>query len=157
MGEYEEGRADPPAPDGAPKPGTIGELAANIKAQGLIGLSCALTLLQVDYQDFPELAAAYKACWRALKPYSDAEMRKLQQIVEAQGPDGVGDAPVSLQEAAWKRVRWSGNPPYSEPLFGWRTRLGRHTTADEKKWLHAQGFEFSGGWWGRPDGGFGAR
>lgn len=146
-GQYQAGQADPPAPEEGPKPGTIGALAAHIRQHGLIDLSCALTLLQVDTQEEPELAAAYKACWKALKPYSDRETQKLQEIVEAYGPEGILNAPVSLQGVAWKRVRWSGTPV----LFGWRVRLGRHTTAEEKKWLHASGFDFSGGWWGRRD------
>lgn len=59
--------------------------------------------------------------------------------------------PDSLAREVFKRVKWSGNPQHSPIVMGWTVRLGRYTTADEKRWFAANGFKFSGGKWGRPD------
>lgn len=154
-GEFEEVPA--PVLNEAPKRGTIGELAAVMRRFDLVSLSCALTLLQGDEGVEPDIAAAYKACWQALKPHAEKQTAALQALVEAHGPPSIDSAVASLQSAAWKRVRWSGNPKHptdSKVIYGWRVRLGRHTTMDERAWLHGHGFEFSGGWWGRPDEGW---
>lgn len=38
-------------------------------------------------------------------------------------------------------------------LFCWKFKLVRHTSADERAWLKARGWRFSGGRWFRPDDG----
>ena len=62
-------------------------------------------------------------------------------------------APATLIEAGFKRRIFSGNPhaqnaPYR---YGWIIRLGGPVRADEKRWLVAHGYSYSGGKWCRAD------
>lgn len=59
--------------------------------------------------------------------------------------------PDSLLGEKFKRVLWSGNPPHSPYVHGWVMKLGRLTSAVEKKWFKDNGFRFGRGAWGRPD------
>ena len=49
----------------------------------------------------------------------------------------------------------SGNPavPGCPLVYGWIFRLRRYTTSDERAWLKANGWGFSGGKWIKPDDG----
>lgn len=52
-----------------------------------------------------------------------------------------------------RHIWWGGNSDLEGcPLYrGWRFRLVRHTSDDERKWLRERGWRFRGGWWGRRD------
>lgn len=134
---------------------TLGELAAIIRRHGIVSLRGAFLLAQLDATD-GHYVEAYKACGEALKPFAEAEDKRLKKIVESMGPEELADAPQTLLAygVRWERVRWSGNPPHAEVVFGWRVKLNSNATGDEKAWFHRHGFRFSGGRWGRPDGGF---
>lgn len=56
-----------------------------------------------------------------------------------------------IDPALFKRRLFSGNPPHAPHVYGWIIRLHRYTTDIEKAWLHAHGYEFSGGKWCRAD------
>ncbi|HAA04356.1 MAG TPA: hypothetical protein DCE18_13485 [Syntrophobacteraceae bacterium] len=67
--------------------------------------------------------------------------------------DALGtDTPVSLRDNDnWRRIKWEGNPTFAPIVWGWRIKLYRPTTPEEKAWFHAHGFHFGGGRWHRRD------
>lgn len=63
------------------------------------------------------------------------------------------DLPETIvRDTLWLRhVVWSGNPPHAPYAYGWLFKLDRYTTPEERAWLKAHGWRFSGGKWGKPD------
>ena len=91
-----------------------------------------------------ECAAAANGAYDRVDAEGDAAFRRaLEQEIEELSP------PATL--AGFRRCPFRGNPPFSPLVYGWVLRLDRRTTRDERAWLKATGFIFSGGTWQRED------
>lgn len=75
-GEYQEGTADPPPPEGE----TVGDLAAMIGRFSIVAIKSAFMVAELDETDFGR-AAAFKAAWMALGPHAEAEVKIAEKIL----------------------------------------------------------------------------
>ena len=80
MGEYEEGLADPPAPEEE----TVGDLAAMLRRFSIVAIKSAFMVVEIDEADFGR-AAAFKAAWTALKPHAEAEVKIAKKLLARSG------------------------------------------------------------------------
>jgi len=79
MGEYEEGLADPPAPEEE----TVGDLAAMLRRFSIVAIKSAFMVVEIE-ADFGR-AAAFKAAWTALKPHAEAEVKIAKKLLARSG------------------------------------------------------------------------
>lgn len=69
------------------------------------------------------------------------------------GAEEEGKRPMRtpIDPSRFLRMICAGNPPHAPLIWGFVLRLGGPATREEKAWLRAHGYRFSGGAWGRRD------